>query len=165
MRIIKTTHAISTFGTGLFAGLLYTFQQSVIPTLLGLSGPDYTRVEQGLTVHLDAFPTGVIVVGTVAMLLPLYPLVRLFTKRKTAYWKLTFLGWFLFCFGVTIFTIVFNVPLNEYIMTWNVARPPADWEQVRQTWNVLNMIRTPLNLISFMLLIWASFHIGEVEDR
>ncbi len=157
MRSIRIVHLLFTFGIGLFAGLLYTFEQGVIPTLTTLNALEYTKVEQGLIRSLDAFPTGVIVVATLSMLLPLYPLVRLWGERRAAYWRLTALGWALFFFGVGIFTIVLNVPINNTVLTWNPAAPPPDWETARNTWNTLNAIRTPINYLSFLCMIWAAF--------
>ena len=160
MRDIKIVHLLATFGIGLFAGLLYTFEQGVVPMLNTLSGPEYARVEQGLIRALDGFPFGVIVVATLSMLLPLYPLIRLWRQRHTAYWRLTALGWVLFFFGVGVFTIVLNVPINNAVLTWQVANPPADWESARTTWNQLNSIRTPINYASFLLLVWAGFDLA-----
>ena len=162
---VKLSHVIYTFGTGLFAGLLYAFQQGVIPMLNTLTGPEYAKVEQGLISNLDAFPAGVIVVATISMLLPLYPLIKLWGQRQTTFWKLTFVGWLLFCFGVSIFTIVLNVPINQYVQSWDVAHPPADWMVARDNWNSLNVVRTPLNFISFLLFIAAAFHYDELKSR
>jgi uncharacterized membrane protein len=157
VRSIRIIHAVFTFGIGLFAGLLYTFEQGVIPALMTLTAAEYTKVEQGLIRALDAFPTGVIVVASLSMLLPLYPLVRLWKERHTLYWRLTALGWALFFFGVGVFTIVLNVPINNAVLTWDPAAPPADWANARAAWNSLNAIRTPINYLSFLLVIWAAF--------
>ncbi len=165
MKSIKISHFIYTFGTGLFAGLLYAFEQGIIPTLKTLTGSEYAKVEKGLVITLDAFPTGVIVVATISMLLPLYTLIKLRKQKQTTFWKLTFWGWLLFCFGVTVFTIVLNVPINEYVKTWDIVNPPLDWETARDKWNMLNKIRTPINLVSFGLLIYAAFCINEVEQK
>ncbi len=159
MNSVRVVHLVCTFGIGLFAGLLYTFEQGVIPALMTLSATEYAKVQQGLIRSLDAFPTGVIVVANLAMLLPLYPLGRLWKERHTAYWRLTALGWVLFFFGVGVFTIALNVPINNTVLTWNPAAPPADWESARNAWNSLNAIRTPINFLSFLLMIWAAFEI------
>ncbi|WP_298814990.1 DUF1772 domain-containing protein [Chloroflexus sp.] len=165
MLSIRIIHLIFTFAIGLFAGLLYTFEQGVIPTLMTLNAGEYTRIEQGLIRALDAFPTGVIVVANLAMWLPLYPLVRLWRERHTLYWRLTALGWILFFFGVGVFTIVLNVPINNAVLGWDPTAPPADWTQARDTWNQLNALRTPINYVSFGLLIWAAFRIGDIAVR
>jgi uncharacterized membrane protein len=165
MRAVKIAHLVSTFGVGLFAGLLYTFAQGVLPTLNRLDGATYTIVEQGLITNLDAFPTGVITIATIAMLLPLYPLIRLWPLRRSSFWRLTLIAWLLFFFGVGLFTILLNVPINNYVKTWNAASPPADWEQARATWGMLNSIRTPMNLLSFALLVWASFDLHHLDPN
>jgi uncharacterized membrane protein len=162
MKSIKVAHLIYTFGTGLFAGLLYAFVQGVVPMLNALNSTEYAKVEKLLIVSLDAFPTGVIVIATISMLLPLYTLIKLRKHRYTKFWKLTFWGWLLFCFGVSVFTIVFNVPINEYVKTWSLSSPPADWETARQSWHTLNNIRTPINLVSFALFIWAAFSLNDI---
>ena len=104
MRDIKVVHLLSTFGVGLFAGLLYAFQQGVIPMLNTLTATEYAKGEQGLIRSLDAFPTGVIVVATACMLLPLYTIIKLWSRRDTAFWRLTLTAWLIFFFGVGIFT-------------------------------------------------------------
>lgn len=157
MRSIRIAHLVFTFSIGLFAGLLYTFQQGVIPTLNVLNAAEYAKVEQWLIRSLDAFPTGVIVLANVSMLLPLYPLARLWRVRSSTYWRLTALGWALFFFGVGVFTIVLNVPINNAVLGWDPAAPPADWSTLRDQWNSLNAIRTPINYVSFLLMIWAAF--------
>lgn len=165
MIAIRISHLIYTFGVGLFAGLLYAFEQGVIPMLNTLDGSEYAKVEQGLIVNLDAMPTGVIVVATISMLLPLYPIIALRNQRSTSFWWLTFMGWLLFCFGVSVFTIVLNVPINEYVKTWDIANPPVDWDSARQQWNRLNSIRTPINLVSFLLFIWAAYELPKLESN
>ncbi len=160
---VRIEHLLATFGIGLFAGLLYTFEQGVIPVLTSLDATGYATVQQGLIRALDAFPTGVIVVASLSMVLPLYPLVRLWRARRTAYWWLTAAGWLVFLLGVGIFTIALNVPINTAVLAWDPAAPPADWESARSTWNGLNAIRTPLNYVAFLLLIWAAFTLHRAE--
>lgn len=159
MLSVRIVHLCFTFGIALFAGLLYTFEQGVIPTLNSLNAVEYTKVQQGLIRALDAFPTGVIVVANLSMFLPLYPLIRLWKRRSAAYWRLTALGWALFFFGVGVFTIALNVPINNAVLTWNPAAPPADWQAARDSWNALNAIRTPVNYLSLLCMIWAAFEI------
>jgi uncharacterized membrane protein len=164
MRTEKTVHWVAMFTVGLFAGLLYTFAQGVLPTLDQLDARAYAMVERGLVTNLDAFPTGVIGVATIAMLAPLYPLIRFWRRRDSAYWRLTLLAWLLFFFGVGLFTIVLNVPINNYVLSWDPANPPADWAEARSRWAMLNSIRTPINLISFGLLLWAAYELPRLEQ-
>jgi hypothetical protein len=59
MKDIKIVHLIVTFAVGLFAGLLYTFEQGVLPTLNSLDAQTYILIQQRLIKNLDAFPFGV----------------------------------------------------------------------------------------------------------
>jgi len=155
MRGIKAAHVVYTFGTALFAGLLYAFEQGVIPSLKQLSGPEYVKVEQLLVRSLDGGPVSVIAVATISMLLPLYPLIALRKERATGFWRWTLAGWILFCFGVSIFTIVLNVPVNDAVVAMNAASPPDTWVAMRDRWNLLNMIRTPINYLSLLAYLMA----------
>ncbi len=166
MRHLKIVHVIMVFGTALFAGLLYAFEQGVVPAMQPMDGPSYVALQQRLIRALDHGPTGVIAVATLSMLLPLYPLIRLWKFRRTAYWRWTFIGWVLFCFGVSIFTIALNVPINMAFVAMDAARPAANWSALRDQWNALNCIRTPLNYLSLLAYLIASLKPfpGTTED-
>jgi uncharacterized membrane protein len=157
MNHLKAIHIIYVFGTALFAGLLYTFEQGVIPMQMQLTATEYVKVQQLLILNLDKGLTGVIAVATLSMLLPIYPLIRQWKHRSTAYWRWNCLGWVLFCFGVSIFTIVLNVPINEIIKAMDPNNPAADWMSLRDQWNRLNMIRTPINYLSLIAYLIAGF--------
>lgn len=154
--MLRVAHLVATFAVGLFAGLLYTFEQGVLPVLNGLDGPTYVAIEQGLIRNLDAMPFGVIVVANIGMLVPLVCLALTWRARSGAYWRLTALAWALFFFGVSLFTILLNVPINTAVLAMDPAAPPADWAELRAEWGRLNAIRTPINYLSFALFLWAA---------
>lgn len=54
---------------------------------------------------------------------------------------------------VGVFTIVLNVLINNVVLTSDRAALPADRETTRTPWNTLNTIRTPINYLSFLLMI------------
>nr|WP_298490646.1 DUF1772 domain-containing protein [uncultured Chloroflexus sp.] len=54
---------------------------------------------------------------------------------------------------VGVFTIVLNVPINNAVLASDRAALPADRETTRTPWNTLNAIRTPINYLSFLLMI------------
>jgi uncharacterized membrane protein len=161
---LKIAHVVYTFGCALFAGLLYSFEQGVVPMLSTLNAQEYAKVERSLIINLDGFPTGVIVVATITMFLPIYPLIKLWSKRNTKFWKLTFAGWVLFFFGVSLFTIVLNVPINEQVKKWDQKNPPMSWTDSRDQWSNLNKIRTPINYTSLILFILATFEFSKIEE-
>lgn len=162
---LRLAHFTYTFGTGLLAGLAYAFEQGVVPALQQLNGPAYAAVQQGLVQHLTAWPTGVVAVGLLALLLPLYPLVTLWERRQTTFWLLTLLGWLLFGLAVGVFGAVTLLPIHRTMLAWNPAALPPDWPATRAAWNALNTIRTPLLLVSFLLYLWAGFELYRVPGR
>ena len=140
------------------------FELAVIPMLNTLSASDYTRIEQLLIKFIDTNFMNAIVIASIAMLLPLYPIIKLRKQRQTKYWQFTLLGWLLFFFGVGLFTILLNAPINEYVKTWSIENPPTDWIEARDRWNLLNHIRTPINYVSLVMLLFAGFYIHDVEE-
>lgn len=154
---LRVFHLMSCLAVGLFAGLLYAFEQGVLPALAVLDGPDWVPLQQALIRHLDAFPTGVIVVANVGMLAPLVCLALAWRQRASGYWRLTALAWALFFFGVSLFTILLNVPINTAVLALDPAAPAEGWADLRDRWAMLNAIRTPVNYLAFALFVWAGF--------
>lgn len=52
----------------------------------------------------------------------------------------------------TIFTIIFNVPINKAIKHWDADNPPTDWKDIRNRWMFFQAIRSWFLLIGFVLL-------------
>jgi len=51
--------------------------------------------------------------------------------------------------------LVLNVPINNAILSWDPAAPPADWAQARDERDRLNAIRTPISVLAFVLYLAA----------
>jgi uncharacterized membrane protein len=148
-QIALLTSAVS---TGLFAGLLWTFAVGVDPMAATLDGPSYTRVWQTLIGTIDR---GIWPVLLLAMLGPLVSLVAMRHSYRSRVFGLTLLGFLLFAFGVMVFTVTLNVPINNYVLSWNPDAPPADWMAARDRWDMLNWIRTPISIIAFICYLIA----------
>jgi uncharacterized membrane protein len=50
-----------------------------------------------------------------------------------------------------IITLAGNVPINDQISSWSPNNPPAEWQDVRDRWNVFNNLRT----IFLLAALWA----------
>lgn len=55
-----------------------------------------------------------------------------------------------------VLTAVGNVPLNERILTWSSASPPANWPELVTSWRKFHLARTILTTSSLVLLILAA---------
>jgi hypothetical protein len=51
-----------------------------------------------------------------------------------------------------------NQPINALVMTWDIARPPANWAELRDQWWGFHRLRTISGLIALVLVTWAGVH-------
>ena len=56
-----------------------------------------------------------------------------------------------------------NQPINDLVMTWEIARPPANWTELREQWWGFHRLRTFCGLIALVLITWASVHPRRME--
>lgn len=49
-----------------------------------------------------------------------------------------------------------NQPINDIVMTWNAANPPASWTELRDQWWGLHRLRTICSLIALVLVTWSN---------
>lgn len=49
-----------------------------------------------------------------------------------------------------------NQPINDVVMTWEFARPPANWTELRDQWWGYHKLRTFCGLIALALIAWTS---------
>ena len=56
-----------------------------------------------------------------------------------------------------------NQPINAMVMTWDIARPPADWTGLRDQWWGYHRLRTLCGLLALVLVAWASIYPGRAE--
>lgn len=142
--VLKLVQFLTLFLTGLLEGLLVGVW-FVEHAMLGLSATVYTAVE--LPKHQFFGPVMPWLMGlTLSAGLLLLLLIR---TLRTAAFALASIG--VLCIAVLISTtLLVNVPINAEIMTtWSVAAPPANWEQVRDQWNLFHSIRTVLAILAF----------------
>ena len=100
------------------------------------------------------------VLGAIAIAVTL---VSAFMQRKhrTAFVLLVVAAAFLIISGVV--TRFGNQPINVLVMTWDVARPPANWTELREQWWGFHRLRTLCGLIALALITWASVHPGRTS--
>ncbi len=56
-----------------------------------------------------------------------------------------------------------NQPINEIVMGWDSARPPANWTELRDQWWGFHRLRTISGLLALVLVTWASINRGRAE--
>ena len=97
------------------------------------------------------------VLGAIAIALTLISAL-LQRKDRTVFVLLVVATAFLIISGVV--TRFGNQPINALVMTWDIARPPANWTELRDQWWGFHRLRTFCGLIALALITWASIHPG-----
>ena len=149
--VLKVARFVNLFLVALLAGLLVGVF-IVELALLEVSASVYTAVEKPkhevFAPIMPVFNTLVIVSGLLVVLL-------LISDRKTWVFGLTAIG-VLCTIVLTTTTLLVNVPINsDIINTRSMKNPPADWEQVRDRWNLFHAIRTVLAIMALLCLLLA----------
>ena len=97
------------------------------------------------------------VLGAIAIALTL---VSAFLQRKdrTVFVVLVVAAAFLIISAVV--TRFGNQPINALVMSWDIARPPANWTELRDQWWGFHRLRTLCGLIALALIAWTSINPG-----
>ena len=97
------------------------------------------------------------VLGAIAIALTL---VSAFLRRKdrTVFVLLVVAAAFLIISAVV--TRFGNQPINALVMSWDIARPPANWTELRDQWWGFHRLRTLCGLIALALIAWTSINPG-----
>ena len=102
-----------------------------------------------------------------AAILATLPVLFLLYRRRS--WALypTLVGFALFVIALVV-TLIVEVPIDNQIEAWTVASLPADWQQLRDRWELFHAIRTWVSVIGLALLILGVLLVGDnsaVERR
>ena len=100
------------------------------------------------------------VLGAIAIALTL---VSAFLQRKdrTVFVLLVVAAAFLIISAVV--TRFGNQPINALVMSWDIARPPANWTELRDQWWGFHRLRTLCGLIALALIAWTSINPGRTS--
>jgi uncharacterized membrane protein len=119
-----------------------------------LSASTYVEQQQNAIRALNVLMP---VLGAITVLLAL---VSAFLQRKDrkAFVLLIVAAAFLIVSGLV--TRFGNQPINAIVMTWDSARPPANWTELRDQWCGFHRLRTIGGLVALVLITWASVYPG-----
>ena len=82
-------------------------------------------------------------------------LVILPSNRNSSEWWFFLSAAILFAF-VIVFSIVFPVPINKRIASWDANNLPDDWRDLRQRFDLLHAFRVLLLLTALVCLIFGA---------
>ncbi|SEG97786.1 protein of unknown function [Nonomuraea solani] len=146
--VFAASRMVALLLVGLYAGgVLFAV---LAPSVGRMPGPAYVRYWQALNVDYGRAMPPLLLAAIVTLVA-----VSVLSWRR---------GWLVFGFSlVALILVVLTValtlagmePLNRIADTWNPDHLPADWEESRQRWFNLHLVRTVLALAAFACLITA----------
>ena len=149
--ILRTLQILSILMTGLNAGLFFIFSYDVNIAFEQLTGAEYGYSMKIINEAIRNPWFFTVFFGSIAL-----PIVTLLVWRRSYRTPafLLFLAGFLIYLALTFaVTTAINLPLNVYLESWDLAAVPADWTNVRDSWNQANMVRTWGAIAAFALYL------------
>jgi uncharacterized membrane protein len=139
---------LAVLSTGLYAGIIVGDRLGASYSRTALSPHDFVVFQQIQHVHFKP----VLMPLTLLALLScaLWVGLALRAPRGVPFW-LAVAGMLGFA-GAFAVTRVVNFPINDALMTWSAAAPPADLRQLWAPWEKAHTIRAILAAVAFSLL-------------
>ncbi len=146
--------------TGLYTGLLFADRIGVTPIRPKLPPAAFVLYQQELHLKfgklMPVLLAGSLLAGIVSLVL---------TRREfqSKAFLLTLLAT-ICTVCVIIMTRLINVPINETLMTWQVASPPENVMQLWAPWEGSHTIRTVIAVLGFASLAYAASTRGQRSE-
>ncbi|HMG06558.1 MAG TPA: DUF1772 domain-containing protein [Chthoniobacterales bacterium] len=158
MTVLKVVKVIPVVCGGLIAGIYLDYSASAVARG-GLSASSFVQYQQMVHVRYVWMMPVLIVTGILTCLIWLLT-VKARPKTPEFWLVAAAVGGLLIIAGVTR---AVNAPLNDQLMTWSVAAPPANFREVWAAWERANTMRAAvavgvLILVSLALILQASNH-------
>jgi uncharacterized membrane protein len=133
---------------GVFWGTWFALSRSIT----SIAPQTFLDIGQTTIANLAA-PMAILMLA--ALILCLGILLALFRTRTIAFY-LTLAG-FLCMIAALLITLLVNVPIDNQLKNWTVATLPADWQDIRERWELFHSLRTFISIASLALLLAGAF--------
>jgi len=152
MKLAATAlHILATCLIGLMAGFFFAFAIDVVPAMRELDAQAYIATQQIINRVVRNAPFAFVYFG--AAVTPLLAAAAMYVagrRREAGLWlaiALVYIG------GVFLVTREINVPINNALALWDLAAPPAQWQQARDDWNFANLARCVIACVCFVAAV------------
>ncbi|HEV8084852.1 MAG TPA: DUF1772 domain-containing protein [Chitinophagaceae bacterium] len=150
---IQLSRILSLLLTGLIAGTFFYGTFCVLPTFYEVSTETHFRFRTALMNHNKVIVMALVLIDVVV--LTIYAWQARDAKMATLF---VYSALFLTIISLVV-TRLGSVPINLIIKTWNPSAPPADWMKTLATWDLYNLARTMMSILSFICLLLADLWI------
>ncbi len=151
LKVLSVTRVVAILSSGLMAGLLFGDWLGPAFARSAMSVSSFVEFQQ--IVHINYLLT-LPALSTIALATPILWLVMLRTRRDSAEFRILLGAAVAIAIGFAI-TLVFNVPVNNQLETWNASAPPANARKIWSNWEKAHVIRTVFWVVGFFLEIVA----------
>ena len=146
MAVLTIVRVIAVVCNGVIAGI-YLGYFATAPARGALTAASFVQYEQVVHAYYGKLLPALIIAGVLATVIWL---LIIKSQRKAAeFWLVaaSFVG-ILLIVGITR---ALNVPLNNELMTWSAAAPPANLKEIWEPWERANAIRAIVAMGVFVL--------------
>ena len=147
MNLLVIVRVVAVVCAGLLAGIYFGYRAGDYYALQKLSASNFVQFQQVIHMHFARFMPPLVLT---ALLAALAWLVMLRSQWKsTEFWLIAAST----CGIVLIaaMTRAVNVPLNNQLMTWDIAAPPSNLREIWAPWDRVNTVRTFVSVTVLIL--------------
>jgi uncharacterized membrane protein len=148
--MLGIVRAIAATCTGLVAGIFLGYLVTA-PARAALSASSFVEYEQLVHGYYVWMMPMLILAAMLASFSWLW-LIR-FRWRAAEFWLVA--GSAVAMIFIAILTRTVNAPLNDQLMTWNVASPPANLRKLWAPWERAHLVRTVASVVAFVFAVVA----------
>jgi uncharacterized membrane protein len=152
-RLAQVLTFLAALGSGLMAGLFFIFSITIMASLAKLTPANGIAAMQSINVTILGGTFLSVFMGTALICLVL--IVAWFLGWVPSGGVYVFAGSIAYLVGIIGVTMVFNVPLNDALMTIQPesTEAAAHWQQYLSSWMPWNHVRTVAGIASLALFI------------
>jgi hypothetical protein len=151
MSVLAMVRMIAIFSSGIFAGILFGDRMGATFARPSLSPSSFLQFQRIQHVHFARMMPP-LTLAAIAGALGWLIMVR-------AQWNSSQFSLVAVATGAMVLAAVLtfrvNIPINNQLMTWNVAAPPENMREIWNRWEKIHTIRTILWLSAFALEVTA----------
>jgi uncharacterized membrane protein len=140
MGLVTLVRVVALVAVGLLAGIFLGYRAGVQYALPELSASSFVQLQKIIHVHYIRFMPPLVLT---ALLSSVLWLVMIRSQWRTVdFWFVAIAASGILVIAAA--TRAVNVPLNNQLMTWNVAAPPANLREIWAPWDRVNTLRSIL---------------------
>lgn len=161
--LVRFSYLLTALLTGIIAGLFFAFTYDVNIAFEQLTASEYAKNMELINVSIRNPYFGSVWFPSVVV--PVIALALSWRRYRSTSFLLLLVGFLIYLIGCFLVTTQIHLPLNAYLESWNIASPPSDWIEVRDSWNWWNSVRTWASIIAFVCYLMVLIQPIEQPSR